>query len=268
MRTKLNYKQLHYLVLHKIQLDFSDQLFGYLWAIINPLVYIFSYWFFAYIGLRGGEVNGVPYIIWLVPGVLSYRFSVQVIARSSTMLTNNAMLIKDVDIDARMIPLIETLREVYVHIVLMFVMFIVFIIIVYSMLGEFMYLPSVYYINFIYYWTIATIYLTLLSYILSAIGVMFRDTKNIVSAIMTPLFWMTPVLYPVEHGINPLLEKFEIVLNPLYYFIRGYRNTFIYHRFFFEDTLYNLYIIIIIIIMAIFARKLWKFLMPILADLV
>lgn len=268
MLTKLNLKQIHYLVLHKIQLEFSDQMFGYLWAVINPLVYIGSFWFFAYVGLRGGYVNEMPYIVWLVPGVLSYRFSVQVIGRASGMLTNNAMLIKDVDINPRIIPLIEVFKEAYTHIAVMFVMFVVFIVIGYTMTDTFEYRPSIYYINFLFYWPVSFIYLTVLSYVISAIGVLFRDTKNIISAIMVPLFWITPVLFPVEHGIKPVLEKVEMLVNPLYYFIHGYRNTMLYNKFFFEDMLYNLYIILVILLLALFARKLWKFILPILSDLV
>ncbi len=49
MQTKIDKKDLkliHQMAVHKIKLQFSDQLFGYAWAIINPLVFIFSYWFF------------------------------------------------------------------------------------------------------------------------------------------------------------------------------------------------------------------------------
>lgn len=268
MQIKKNFKLIHTLALHKLQLEYSDQMFGYVWAVINPLVYILSFWFFAYVGLKGGYVDGIPFIIWLVPGVLSYRFSVTVIGKGPKMLTANAMLIKDVDINPKFIPLIEVLKEIYTHVVVMGVMFFIFLVIVFSMTGSFEYMPSLHYLNFIYYWFTATVFLTALSYILSAFGVLFRDTKNIVSAILVPLFWATPVLFPVEHGINPLLEKIEMIFNPIYFFINGYRETMIYKVYFFENITYDIYIWIIIIILLLFARKLWKFITPILADLV
>ncbi len=259
---------IHHMVIHKIKLDYSDQLFGYLWALINPIVLIFSYWFFAYVGLRGGTIGEIPYICWIVPGVLVYRFLSSVLSASSTMLIKNAGLIKGSNIDIRYYPLIETLKEAYVHIVVMIVMFGLYAILGYTMTGSWEYLPTVYYINFAYYWIVLFVYVNLIGYIFSALGILFRDTKNIIKAILTPLFWMTPVLYPVENGINPMLEKIEMIVNPFYYFIHGYRETMVYGTFFYTDTLYNVYMWIVMLIMLLFARKIWKFVYPIAADLV
>lgn len=266
--TKQDLILLHHMIIHKIQLQFSDQLFGYGWALINPLVYIFSFWFFAYAGIRTGETLGMPYVIWVIPGLLIYRLISGIFTQSPSMLINNASLIKETGVNVKFIPLIESLKECYVHVGVMLVMFILFSIVGYTMTGTFEYLPNIYYLNFIYYWFTAFVYSIVLAYIVSAIGVVFRDTKNIVGALMVPIFWMTPVLFAVEHGINPFLEKLEKVFNPFYYFINGYRNTMLYEKFFFEDVFYNIYMWIIIIIMIIFARRLWSFLTPIIADIV
>lgn len=259
---------LHHMIIHKIQLQFSDQLLGYAWAVINPLVYIGSFWFFAYVGVRDGIVNGMPFIIWVIPGLLAYRFVATVFSSSAGMLTGNAMLIKETEVDVRVIPLIEALKECYIHIAVMFIMFILFAFVGYSAEGTWDYLPTIYYLNFIYYWFTAFVFVIMLAYIVSAIGVIFRDTKNIISAIMVPIFWTTPVLFAVENGANPGLEKMEKIFNPFYYFIHGYKNSMLYEHFFYEDMLYNAYMWIIILVMALIARKIWKFILPIVADLI
>ncbi|MFV0498932.1 MAG: ABC transporter permease [Bacilli bacterium] len=260
---------IHHMVIHKIKLDYSDQLFGYAWALINPLVYIFSYWFFSYVGFRGGgNVQGIPYIVWFIPGVLCYRFLASVTSQAPAMLTKNSVLIKESNFDIRAIPLIETLKESYVHVGVMLLMSVFFTIVGYTMTHSWDYRPSIYYFNLLYYWFTAFVYCSLLGYILSAIGLIFRDSKNIVKSALIPMFWMTPVLFPVENGINPVLERIEMLVNPFYYFINGYRNTYLYHKFFFEDVWYNLYIWLVIIIMFFIARKVWTFILPIAADLV
>lgn len=271
MQTKGRKKKLqllHHMIIHKIQLQFSDQLLGYAWAVINPLVYIASFWFFAYIGVRDGTVNDMPFIIWVIPGLLAYRFVSSVFASSAVMLTSNAMLIKETEVDVRTIPLIEALKECYVHIAVMFIMFILFAVVGYSVEGTWEYLPTIYYLNFIYYWFTAFVFVVVLAYIVSAIGVIFRDTKNIISAIMVPIFWTTPVLFAVENGVNPDLEKMEKIFNPFYYFIHGYKNSMLYGHFFYEDMLYNIYIWLLILIMILIARRIWKFILPIVADLI
>lgn len=271
MLSKINLKEvliLHNLILHKIKLQFSDQLFGYAWAVLNPLMYIFSFWFFAYIGLKGGTIQGFPFIVWVIPGLLAYRFLIGVFAKSATMLTANAMLIKETGVDVRVLPLVEALKECYIHFFVMIIMFGVYGLVGYSVNGTWETLPNIYYLNFIYYGAIAAIYVVLLSYIISAVGLIFRDTKNIIAAAMVPIFWMSPVLFTVENGVKPLLEKAEMILNPFYYFIHGYRNTMLYNTFFYEDGLYNLYMILTLLVMALIAKKLWNFILPIVSDLV
>lgn len=271
MQTKIDKKDLkliHQMAVHKIKLQFSDQLFGYAWAIINPLVFIFSYWFFAYVGFKGGYVGEIPFIVWLVPGMLAYKFIANILAQSSTLLSRNAQLIKETSVKPHYIPLIEMLKESYIHVIVMFIMFVIYAIIGYTMTGTFEYLPKVQYINFIYYWITMFSYGLALSYCVSAIGIMFRDIKNIVAAILVPLFWMTPVLYPVENGIKPTLEKLEMIFNPFYFFINGYRTTMVYNEYFFSDVMYNLYIWVVILTLALLAKLIWRFVTPMIADLV
>lgn len=259
---------LHHLILHKIKLQFSDQMFGYAWAIINPLTYIFSFWFFAYVGVRSGTVQDLPFIVWVVPGLLAYRFTISVFSHSSTMLTGNGLLIKETGVDVRVVPLIETLKECYIHLGVMLVMFVIFTLIGLSADEGWAYLPSIYYINFIYYWITATAFLIVLAYIMSAVGLVFRDTKNFIGAVTVPIFWMTPVLFSVENGKAPMLELVEKLINPFYYFIDGYRNTMLYDTFFFEHWKYNLYMWFIILILSLIGRRIWRFILPIAADLV
>lgn len=267
---KKDIKLIHHLVLHKIKLDFSDQMFGYLWALINPLVYLFSYWFFAYVGFGGknGHVGDIPFVVWFAPGVLVYRYMANVLSQSSTMLIKNGMLIKGSNINIKYYPLIEALKESYVHVCVMLAMFIIYAVLGYTMTGTWQYLPTVYYINFIYYWLVLFTFTSLLAYIFSVLGLFFRDVKNIIKSILVPLFWMTPVLFPVENGIKPVLEKVEMILNPFYYFIHGYRNTMVYGEFFIKDGWYNLYIWFILFTMAIIATKIWKFSKSSIYDLV
>ncbi|WOO87978.1 ABC transporter permease [Mollicutes bacterium LVI A0039] len=269
MQTKIKeFQVLHHLIVHKIKLQFSDQLFGYAWALLNPLVYIFSFWFFGYVGLRGGLVNGFHFVVWVIPGLLAYRFLATVLSQSATALTRNGMLISETGIKANIIPLVETLKESYIHIGIMLAMFIFYAFIGYTLTGTWDMLPSIYYLNFIYYWFVLFIYSIVLCYIISAIGLLFRDTKNIITSILVPLFWTTPVLFPVEHGIQPQLELIEMAINPFYYFIKGYRDTMLYGEFFYVDWKYNLYMWLIIFIMVLIARKLWKFITPIISDIV
>ena len=48
---------------------------GWMWAIIKPAVTILVYWFAFTIGLRAGKaVNGFPYFLWIIAGVVPWFY--------------------------------------------------------------------------------------------------------------------------------------------------------------------------------------------------
>ncbi len=209
------------------------------------------------IGLRSGEpVDGHPFILFLFAGTMPWFLLSEAIVGGTKTITSNAVLIKTIKFPVMALPIIETLSKLYVHIAVMILVFMV-----YWFNG---YPPTIYYINFIYYWFIMLIFLTLLSFILSSISVILRDVQNLIAALMQPLFWLTPVLWH-QNGLIDTLEK---IFNPLYFFIVGYRDTLLYKKFFWEDLTYDLYMFFILLIMFIFGMRLWNKIRPIMADLI
>lgn len=268
MKIKSKLVYIHRMTLHKLKIQYSDQILGYTWAIINPMVYVICYWYFFQVGLRGGSnINDHNYILWLFPGVLVYRCISALITNAPTILQKNKILVYTIKFPVHWIPIIEVLKEIYVHVIVMFVMFGLYAIIGYTVEGTSVGLPSVYYINFIYYWLMLIWFGITISLLLGPIGLLIKDTKNFISAIMQPVFWISPVLYPVEHGLRPLVEKLEIMFNPIYFFIFGYRETMVYKSFFYEHFKYNLYFTVTLLCVNIISVVIWKKFRPYLSDL-
>ena len=54
---------------------YSGSVLGWSWALIRPSILIFVYWFAFSFGLRkGGDVNGYPFFLWLIAGVIPWYF--------------------------------------------------------------------------------------------------------------------------------------------------------------------------------------------------
>ncbi len=264
-----NKRAIHNIAVHKLKAQYAEQAFGIGWAIVNPLVYVFSFWFFFTIGIKGGgDVLGFPKIVWLFPGVLAYRQVASYINSAPKIIGKNKMLVKTIKFPVMTLPVIEILKELYVHIIVMLIMFVIYSIVGFTTTHTWAFLPDIYYLNFIYYWFVMLVFGVGVSLILCPIGVLIKDTKNLVSAIMQPMFWLTPVLFPVEGGISPFVEKVEMLLNPLYFFVRGYRETMVYDRFFFESPLYQLYMWCIIVVIYIIGIKVWKKTRELMPDLI
>ncbi len=266
MVTKI--KLINDLAFHKIKIKYIDQLFGISWSIINPLVYVFCYWFFYLVGVRGtGMVGEIPYIVWLIPGVIIYRFLISCLSMAPSVLASNSLLIKNVKFNVSLIPIIEVIKEFYVHCVTMIILGIIFIVIGYSATGTLQYFPSIYYINFLFYMPLLFLYSLSFVIPISVIALLIKDTKNFITALIQPLFWLTPVAFTVNSDVFPRLELYEKLFNPFYFFISGYRNTMVYNVFFWEHPYYNVYIMCVICFNFLIGIFLWKKVRPYMSDL-
>jgi ABC-type polysaccharide/polyol phosphate export permease len=103
--------------------------------------------------------------------------------------------------------------------------------------------PSIYYLNFIYYWFTLIVFLTSLSFFFGCINLYTPDFGKFIKSISFPLFWATPVLYAPSEAS----EIYFKIFNPFYYFISGYRDTFIHKVWFWENMSFNFYIWIVIL---------------------
>lgn len=251
---------IHNIAIHKLKVQFADQILGIGWAIINPLVYIVTFWMFFVLGLRhSADVAGHPWILWLFPGILAYRQVSGYMTKAPNFVKSNRVLVKTIKFPVMTLPVIEILQELYVHALVMLVMFALYALIGFSFTGGIAYLPNIYYINFIYYWFAMLVFGVGVSLILSPLGILIKDTRQFMAAIMQPAFWLTPVLFSVDGGTpsDILLRKFEMLFNPLFFFVDGYRDTMLYNRFFFEGAKYDLYFWFLMILLYLVGFRVW-----------
>lgn len=59
---------------------------------------------------------------------------------------------------------------------------------------------------------------------ISMVNAYFRDMEYIIGVIITMLFWMTPIIYPLD--IVPEAYRIYLILNPLTYLITAWRDIF------------------------------------------
>jgi lipopolysaccharide transport system permease protein/teichoic acid transport system permease protein len=143
----------------------------------------------------------------------------------------NSFLVKKVVFRVSLLPIVPLLSAVSIHIFFIFFMFAMFIYYGYS--------PEIYWIQLIYYMFATSILLLGLSWLTSSIVIFFKDVGQLVAIIIQFGFWLTPVFW----SLKMVPEKYHwiINLNPMAYIIDGYRNSMIYHKWFWEDLEFTLY---------------------------
>ena len=126
------------------------------------------------------------------------------------------------------------------------------------------YMPNIYWLQIVYYLLATFILLLGLSWITSSVIVFFKDIGQLVAMVLQFGFWLTPIFW----NITNIPEKYHwiIKLNPLVYIIEGYRNSMIYHKWFWEDMHMTVYFWIVTIIIFVIGGLTFKKLRPHFAD--
>lgn len=229
---------------------------GIVWAFVQPMVTILIFWFVFQVGFKSAPVDNLPYVLWLICGMVPWFFFSEALQGATNSVVDNGYLVKKIVFRVNLLPIIRILSSLFIHIFFIIVIFVMFII--------YGYRPSIYNIQVVYY-LIATIALLLgLSWITSALVVFLRDLGQIIAIVIQFGFWLTPIFW----SFNIMPEKYHFIfkINPIYYIVEGYRDTFINHIWFWQH--YNLTISYWVITLILFfaGMLLFKKLRPHFAD--
>lgn len=207
---------------------FLGSYLGIVWAFVQPIVTILIFWFVFQVGFKSAPVEDFPFILWLICGMIPWNFFSESVMGSTNSVLDNSYLVKKVVFRVNVLPIVRIFSSLFIHL-----FFIVLIFIMFSIYG---YKPSIYNLQ-VFYYLFASIILVLgISWITSSLVIFFRDLGQIINILLQFGFWLTPIFW----SFNIMPEKFHFLfkLNPMYYIVEGYRDTFINHVWFWHH--YNL----------------------------
>ena len=226
-------KILYILVIHDFKSRYLSTYIGLPWAFIQPAVYILVIWFAFTYGLRvGGEMGeGIPYVAWLICGIIPWIFISQTMIVSCRSIDQYAYLIKKTNFPVGMIPFIKILSGWIIHFILLFI-------VIFLLLFFYDIEPTIYWLQIFYYQFVLLFLLSGIAWFVSSVNVFIKDMAHFVNIVVTILFWATPILW----SFSMLTGNYRYValLNPFFYITEGYRYTFLEQKWFFEFTEMNL----------------------------
>lgn len=248
------------LVLNLAKNDFktkyASSYLGVLWGFINPLLTIATYWFVFQVGLRNGNVGETPFIIWFIAGIVPWFFFSDSLSTGTNAFSEYSYLVKKVVFKIELLPLVKVISAFFVQL-----FFIVFIFVIYAIYSR---VPSLYNIQLIYYVICLLVLAVSLTFLTSAIVLFFKDLNQIIAVVLQMGFWFTPIGWPVS-----MLSDFWAMifkLNPMFYIVQGYRDTFIDHILFFERPYQTFYFWTFCLILLTLGLKVFKKLKPHFSD--
>lgn len=236
---------------------YTGSYLGIIWGFVQPMVTVLIYWFVFQFGLRSGDrPDGTPYILWLICGMILWFFFSDVIGSTVNSFIEYSYLVKKVSLRIGMLPLIKIGSSLIIH--SFFLVLTTVILNFYGYQADWNYLQILYYLG-------AAIFLGVgLALLTSSLSVFFRDTSQIVAIFIQVGFWAIPIVWGPEILGRKLRIFFE--LNPVYYLIQGYRDTFLTKTPFWDHPLLTLYYWIFSIVTVYVGYRVFEKLKPNFAD--
>lgn len=200
---------------------------GWLWAVIKPSVTIFVYWFAFAIGLRASkDVNGFPFFLWLVSGIVPWFYIQEMLTQGANNFKRYDYLVTKIRFPVSTISTFVSISKLYVHLALVVLVGILFV--------AFGYPLTIYAVQLPLYLALMFVFFTLWSMFASLLSAMSKDFANVVNSFVTAIFWMSGIMWDIHRIKNPILIRI-LKFNPVTFFATGYRNSFVYQKWFFED---------------------------------
>jgi ABC-2 type transport system permease protein len=180
-------------------------LLGYFWSVLRPLL-LFGVLLFVFTKIfrLGHDVPHYP--VLLLFGVVLFGFFSEATQTAVTSVVNQEGIVRKTQFPRLVIPLSVVVTS-------LFNLAVNLIVVLAFLLGFGVY-PMWTWLLFPLIVVLLFVFATAVSLLLSSMYVRFRDTAIIWTVTATALFYVTPVLYPVEAIPDTFLRK-AILLNPL-----------------------------------------------------
>jgi lipopolysaccharide transport system permease protein/teichoic acid transport system permease protein len=197
---------------------------GMLWAFVHPTVYVGVLWFVFQVGFKSRPEGDHPFILWMLCGIIPWFFFSDCLSNATNSIIDNSFLLKKLVFSVGMLPIVKILSSLVIHV--FFIAALSLLLVVYR--SPF----TLHHLQVFYYLFAMLTLLQGLAWLTSSLVVFMRDIGQLVAMVLQFLFWLTPIFWSAK--ILPAKYLNLIKLNPVYYIVEGYRESFLYHTWFWQ----------------------------------
>ena len=189
---------------------------GAVWALLQPAVTIAVYYFVFQVGFKSVPVANVPYLPWLVAGIVPWFFFSEGWSGATGVLFEYSYLVKKLVFNVSILPTVKVLAAFFTHCV-----FTLLAVIVALLFG----FGSVALLQLPYYSLCTFAFALAVGYITAALAPFVRDVAQVVGICLQLGFWITPVAWSYTMMGSQLQNILK--LNPMLYIVEGFRDCLI-----------------------------------------
>ncbi|MGM9987214.1 MAG: ABC transporter permease [Bacillaceae bacterium] len=231
---KQNFYLVHRLAVYDNKKEYASSSLGFVWHFINPIIQISIFYVIFGLGIRGGEdVNGVPFFLWMVCGMVPWFFINSSLIKGANSIHARLNMVSKMKFPLSVLPFSTVLTYLYNH----FLVLIILIVIVASS-GSYITFPNILLLP--YFIGCGAIFLIAFSYFTSTLSTVSRDFYLFLQSVIRLLFYATPIFWEPSAN-SPEILRIAIKFNPFYYVVEGYREALLgqnLHLIFSWHTIY------------------------------
>ena len=211
----LRYKELFYFFSWRdIKIKYKQTVFGFAWAILQPLLMMLVFTFFFGRVLNIPSQN-IPYPIFVFSGLLIWNAFSSGLTNSANSMVSNAAIIKKIYFPRLIVPVSAIVVAMF-DFCMALILFIALILFYAQPVS----------LSVLWCWPLAAIVCMIATLgpgcWLAALNIKYRDFRYAIPFLIQVLFFISPVIYPVNMLQHPVL-KYILVTSPVYAAIELFR---------------------------------------------
>ena len=240
------------------QQQYMGSYLGFIWVFLQPLLFISILYTVFSLGFRSGSATDIPFAVYLITGMIAWLYFADILNSTTGIISGHSFLVKKVDFRLSILPLVKIFSGLVPH------LFFLFIALIVAWINGFA--PSLYSLQVLYYLAGMIALLIGLGWITSSTSLFVSDVRRVVGITVQFGFWLTPIFWNIS--MVPPQYQWIIKLNPMYYIVNGYRDSFIYHVPFWHHGRETLYFWAVTVVILYFGITVFGKLRPHFAEVV
>lgn len=203
-----------------IVVKYRGSLLGVVWAFVQPLLMLAVYTFvfsviFEMKWGKGLEQDRLSFALALFVGILTFNIIGDTVNASPTLILGHANFVKKVVFPLEILPVVKLIESLVFSLFGLSVLILAQVLVTRSLSWTLVMLPLV--------WLPVLMFALGWSYFLSSLGVFIRDIGSITSVMVTMLFFLSPIFYPLSAVPEDL--RVYCQANPIAVFVEDARRV-------------------------------------------
>lgn len=228
--------------------SYTNSDLGLFWAIMKPLMYLLMFYGAISTGFKGGsDIEGTvcPYFIWLAAGIVQWQFISDLLVGGATCYNRQKAIVHNTKFPLTTVPMIAILSKMFAYFIMIGILMLMAV-----LLGV---RPSIYWLQLPIYIVLTVVFMYLWVTMTAMMNLISTDILEFIKTIRTAFFWLSGILFNIKGRTHPFFTY-----NPISYLAEGFRNTFAYHIWIWEERSLFMHFLLVLLFMSVISSLLFR----------